>query len=104
MPEKDLNTYSLITYLWVTGLSMLGGFVSFARKVQEGKARPFNFVELVGELVTSAFTGLVTFFLCQAAGFGELWTITFVGISGHMGTRAIFLLEKIFEQRFGGIK
>ena len=104
MPEKDLNTYSMITYLWVTGLSMLGGFVSFARKVKEGKARAFNIIELIGEIITSAFTGIVTFFLCQAAGVGELWTIAFVGISGHMGTRAIFLMEKFFERRFGELK
>lgn len=104
MPEKDPSTYSWITYCWVAGISMLGGFASFSRKVKEGKARAFNIIELIGELVTSAFTGLVTFFLCQAAGLGELWTIAFVGISGHMGTRAIFLMEKAFEKRFGDLK
>lgn len=93
-----------MTYVWVVGLSALGGFVNFYRKVKEGSARAFNFVELIGELITSAFAGIITFFLCQAAGVGELWTIGFVGISGHMGTRAIFLFEKYLAKKFGEMK
>lgn len=68
MPDKDPFNYSLFTYLWVFALSMLGGCVSFSRKLREGAARAFNFSE-------------------------------FIGISGHMGSRAIFRMEKYFEAR-----
>lgn len=107
MPEKDPTTYSLLTYAWVTLLSMLGGFVNFASKVREGRARPFNIIELVGELITSGFAGLLTFFLCEAAGIGQLLSAPLIGISGHMGTRALFLLERWAEKRFkdmGGLQ
>lgn len=104
MPEKDPTTYSLITYAWVTVLSMLGGFVNFAAKVRQGRARAFNFVELVGELITSGFAGILTFFLCEAAGIGQLASAPLIGIAGHMGTRAIFLMEAWAEKRFGSMK
>ncbi len=97
MPEKDPSSYSLLTYLWVLALSSWGGLVSFFRKVREGVADRYNFMELIGELVTSGFAGVITFYLCEAGAISQLWTAVFVGISGHMGTRAIFHLESIFK-------
>lgn len=104
MPEKDPTTYSWLTYAWVAGLSMLGGFVSFAQKVKAGRSRPFNIVELVGELITAGFAGVLTFFLCEAAGIGQIASAPLIGIAGHMGTRAIFLMERWAERKFGDLK
>ena len=100
-PEKDPTTYGLITYLWVTGLAAWGGLVSFYRKVQSGEARAFNVVELIGEIATSAFSGLITFWLCEAAQIDHLITAAMVGVSGHMGSRAIFQMERWAQNRFG---
>lgn len=102
MPEKDPNSYQLATYLWVFALSMLGGVASFFAKVKKGFTRWFNITELIGELVTSAFAGIVTFYLCEYANFHSLLTASLVGISGHMGSRAIFVMEKFFEKRIMG--
>lgn len=55
MPEKSPEAYSFITYGWVFALAILGGVVSFMRKLQEGHTRVFNLVEFIGEIVTSAF-------------------------------------------------
>lgn len=101
MPEKDPTTYTLITYAWVFALSAWGGFVSFWRKLKAGKARPFNVMELVGELFTSAFAGVLTFWLCEAARIDPLLTAAFVGIAGHMGSRAIAQWENWASKRFG---
>lgn len=101
MPEKDPTTYSLLTYGWVLTLASWGGVVNFLRKRKSGDARPFNVVELIGEIVTSAFAGMVTFWLCEASGIGGLITAALVGISGHMGSRAIFAFERWAEKRFG---
>jgi hypothetical protein len=100
MPEKSPENFTLLTYLWVFGLASLGGFVSFLRKVQEGNARAWNVAEFIGEISTSAFAGVMTFYLCEWSNFAPLATAAFVGISGHMGSRAIFTLEKFFETRF----
>jgi hypothetical protein len=94
VPEKDPTTYGLITYLWVTGLAAWGGIVSFYRKVKSGETRSFNVVELIGEITTSAFAGLITFWLCEAARLDPLLTAALVGISGHMGSRAIYQFER----------
>lgn len=90
---KDPTTYAAITYLWVVLLSAWGGVVSFFAKVKRGDARACNFVELIGEIVTSGFAGILTFWLAEAANFNPLITAALVGISGHMGSRAIYAME-----------
>ena len=92
MPEKDPTTYSFITYAWIVFLSALGGAISFLRKRRSGEARPFNVVELVGELMTSGFSGLITFWLCEASAINPLVTAALIGIAGHMGSRGLVAL------------
>jgi hypothetical protein len=100
MPEKDPSTYGLLTWAWVIMLSGWGGLVSFLRKRRLGQARPFNIMELLGEIFTSAFVGVVTFLICEAGGISPMVTAALVAICGHMGSRAIFHLEKWAEGRF----
>lgn len=100
MPEKDPFNYSFLTYLWVVAISSWGGAVSFHRKVVLGHARPFNTAELAGEILTSAFVGVVTFWLCEWASIPQMLTAAFVGVTGHMGSRAIWQLENVLERWF----
>lgn len=100
MPEKDPTNYPLITYAWVVLMASWGGLISFLRKRREGVVRAFNLTELIGELVTSAFVGIVTFLLCEWSGTPALLTAAFVGITGHMGSRALFMFEHWAEARF----
>ena len=72
------------------------------RKVKSREARPFNVPEFLGEVLTSGFTGVITFYLCEWAGLHQLLTAALVGISGHMGSRALMLFEKWAEKRFAG--
>lgn len=100
MPEKDPTTYSLLTYFWVMLLSAWGGVVSWLRKRRSGQARPFNFTEFIGELVTSAFAGVITFWLCEYSQIPQLMSAVLIAISGHMGSRAIFQIERWVEAKF----
>ncbi|MGB8517036.1 MAG: phage holin family protein [Gallionella sp.] len=100
MPEKDPSNYSFLTYIWVVAISSWGGIVSFHQKVVLGHARPFNLAELFGEILTSAFVGVVTFWLCEWANIPQMLTAAFVGITGHMGSRAIWRLEIALEGWF----
>jgi hypothetical protein len=59
LPSFTSIIADLLTYAWVFGLAMLGGAASFVRRVRSGQAKYSNIVELVGELVISAFAGLV---------------------------------------------
>lgn len=99
-PLKDPTTYSWITYAWVVVLSAFGGLVSFARKVTGGKSHTWNLTEFIGDIATSAFGGLITFYMCEAAKIDPLWTAAMVGISGHMGSRALFQAELILRNKY----
>lgn len=90
---------NLLPTFWMMGVAMLGGAVHFYQKVKAGKARPFNLMELFGELLTSGFVGIVTFWICRKFNLDEYLTATFVAITGHMGTRAIFLAEQWMEKK-----
>jgi len=89
----------IIPTLWMIAIAAFGGVVSFYHKVKAGKARPYNFVEFIGEIITSCLVGLVTFWLCKAFGVNEWLSAAGVAISGHMGARALFLLEHILEKK-----
>lgn len=99
--KAGIGAIDWITWLWVLGLSTLGGSVNFYRKLKQGHVRPFNVAELLGELMISAFVGVVTFLLCKGAGLNEFLTAGLVGLTGHMGTRAIMRMEKYLENRLG---
>lgn len=100
MPEKSPENIAWLTYLWVVGTACLGGTVSFIRKVKQGHARAWNITEFIGEVVTAAFAGLITFYLCDWSNFDIRVTVAFAGIAGHMGSRAIFQLEDVFTTKF----
>ena len=99
MPEKDPTTYSMLTYAWVILVSVWGGAVSYARKRRLNLIERFSITEFIGELMTSAFTGLITFFICEWSNTPAMLSAAFIAISGHMGSRLIFMLEKHLQQR-----
>lgn len=100
MSDKDPMQLGLVTYAWIVGLSMMGGFVSFMHKLRDGSVRAFNMTEFVGELCTSAFAGIITYYLCEYANFPPLLTGALVGVSGHMGNRALLLFERYLAEKF----
>ena len=99
MPEKDPINLGWVTCLRVVLLSGLGGFVEFWQKLKDGSVWVFNVVEFIGELCTSAFTGILTYYLCEAAHFPAFLTAALVGISGHMGSRKLFLIGKFLSHK-----
>jgi hypothetical protein len=100
MIEKDLHTFGVLTYAWVIALSSWGGAVSYWRKVTSQQIDKFQITVLMGELMTSGFAGVLTFWLAHAAGFNELIIAALVGISGHMGARAVTYLEHVLQAKF----
>ena len=94
---------NLVPTLWMVAVGAFGGVVSFIQKVKAGKARAFNIPEFIGEILISAFSGLITFWICQAFGVNQYLTAAGVAICGHMGTRAIFLIEQWGEEKIKGL-
>ena len=101
MPHNDPSNYSLITYIWVILLSLWGGIVHHIKKVKAGVVARFSLSELVGDLFISGFIGVMTFYLCEYAGVDKMLTAFLVGISSHMGTRGLMMLEEVAAKKFG---
>lgn len=98
-PPSDPSFWDWLTWAWVIAMSFLGGVASFARKVKSGHARAWNFTEFIGEIVTSALVGIITFYLCSWREFPLSLTGALVGIASHMGSRALFKLEALFDAK-----
>lgn len=99
---KDPTSYGLLTYAWVVALAAWGGTVRFIRKVKAGDMNPKQALKVwVGELVTSAFAGVLTFYLAEASGISQLWTAVLVGVAGHMGARSLEPLEALYKRWTG---
>jgi len=96
---KNPFEYSLLIYFWVIGIASMGGFVSYIQKLKKGVIERPSLMEFMGEIMISGFVGLLTFWICEAAGLDMIWTAPLIGISGHMGSRFIFVLEKLFQAR-----
>jgi len=97
MPEKEIANnpewfLQIIPFLLAIALSALGGIVSYMNRIDK-HGLAFSFFRLAIEILTSGFVGIISFMLCDAAGFGWSTTAAIVAISGHMGTRALFMIE-----------
>ena len=78
---------------------MWGGAASYIRRVRLGQSASFSFTEFIGELVTSSFFGIMTFWLCEASEINPLLTAAFVGMSGHMGSRFVYILSSFINKK-----
>ena len=96
---------SLREYGFFLGLAVLGGVASWWSKVRRGELPIWNISAFIGELVISAFAGLMAFYLCEWWGMPPLLTAAIVGMSGHAGARGLSWLESLgqraIEKRLG---
>jgi len=95
--------YSLKQYGIVLAFAVLGGFVQWWAKVRRGDIPAWSVSHLIGELCTSAFAGLLCFWVCEWANFPPLLTAALTGVCGHMGTRAVSMFEEFAAKKFGSI-
>jgi hypothetical protein len=104
MPERDPLTWEAAT--WIMGLIMAcsGGLVNWYAKVKAGTTRPFNFVELLGEVFTSGFVGMGVFMALDALGWQLGLCAAAAGVTGHMATRFLFIIEQVVESHIARLK
>lgn len=77
------------TYLWVLGVSLWGGVVSFFEK----KGEKFTWARLFAHLSSASFAGMMTFYVCQYGKVPEPLIGVFCGVAAHMGTPALLRLK-----------
>lgn len=91
--------HQIAPYATTVFLSTWGGIVNYIQSVRKG--RTFSWRELMFDLITSSFAGLLTYYFCLSAGISDTMSAILIAISGHMGTRAISGFEAIHRQIFG---
>jgi NhaP-type Na+/H+ and K+/H+ antiporter len=102
---KSPLSYSLGEYGLILGIAMLGGFVRWYNAVRRGESVAYDLRILVGELFTSAFIGILTFWACEAMGVQPLITAALAGMAGHAGVSCLMwaerALKRFFERKYG---
>jgi hypothetical protein len=99
MPEKDPQNWSLATWLLAISMATGGGIVNWYSRIKAGLARPYSIVELAGEIFTSGFVGIGSFMLLASMDQPTGFCAAVAGVSGHMATRLLFVIERIIESR-----
>lgn len=103
MVEKDPTTWGLLTWILALAMSVSGGVISWWAKIKAGHAKLFNFAEMIGEIFTSGFVGLVVFMALVALEQPTGLAAAASGISGHMATRLLFAFERAVERKINSI-
>ena len=80
---------------WFVALAAWGGTVNYLSRLKRYRTT-FSFIELMGEWAISGFAGLITAYACAANDVSYPLTAALSGIAGHMGGRAIYILETRF--------
>jgi len=97
--EKGPLDVSLKQYGFFLAVALLGGFVSWFSKVRRGELSAASLMHLIGELSTSAMAGLLAFWIMEWLHTPAMLQAAIVGVSGHMGTKAIAWLENALKRR-----
>lgn len=105
---SDPTDFSIGRYLLFALIGLLGGLVA-RMQYWAGGERPHCWrcalFRLTADLMTSGFCGILTLWLASEFQLSGALTAFLAGISGHMGSRALFLTERILQrrlQRLGG--
>lgn len=94
---KDWILDTLTDYLpliFASFLAGIGGAVHYLNKIDKNGV-PFRAFNFFLEIFTSGFVGIIAFMLCDSAGWNWQFTAAIVAISGHMGARALFIMERL---------
>ena len=88
-------------YLWMVILALWGGTASYISRLKQNCGMTFSLAEWVGELTISGFAGLIMSYLCTEMHMSWYMTAVATAITGHMGGRALYLLEGLIRNRMG---
>jgi NhaP-type Na+/H+ and K+/H+ antiporter len=88
-------------YFWLVILALWGGTASYISRLKQNRGMAFSLAEWVGELTISGFAGLIMAYLCAEMHMSWYMTAVATAITGHMGGRALFMIEIFIRGRLG---
>ena len=101
MSDKSPVDYHASVYIGVVTVASLGGIVRRFQKILNGDIE-ISWKRLLSvlfmEMFVSGFCGVMAFWICEHFEVPGLIMGPIVGIVGHMGSRALFLSEKVLEK------
>lgn len=97
-PEKDPLNYSMFTYGWIILLSIFGATAHFL-DVNRHSLSYEKLKDLAIDVTIAPFTGIVTFYICEAFGLQMVMTAGIIGLVSHMGSRALCIIRRAALQR-----
>jgi len=98
---KDIPLFSTIL-VFIIGI--WGAILNFSKReeLKRDIALRKKITLFILDLTTSGGFALLTFYGCLGYGITEPLAVAIAGIVGHQGTRAMYLLELIIAEKFGG--
>ncbi len=93
---KDPFGFPAVHYLWVLALACAGGLVKHLNSMQK-----LSWGKLVIDLITSGFTGVMTFWMCETANIHGPMSAVLISVGGLMGNRAWKEFEHVWRVKFG---
>jgi len=96
---RDPLNYPLRQYGFILFMSLLGGAVAYYGKVRKGELPRGSLSSLVGELATSAFAGLLAFYVCEWFNLDKIISGCAAGLAGHAGGSGITWAESVARRR-----
>jgi hypothetical protein len=98
MPEKDPLNWTLGTWIIALIMASGGGIINWFSHARARDPHRFSIIELFGEIFTSGFVGIGIFMVAASYDQPTAICAALAGVSGHMATRLLFLLENWIER------
>lgn len=105
--SHEPTDYSPLVIAFYMAIGALGGLVNKLQRWTGGEPPhcwKCALARLATELITSGFIGLLTLFACDELGISRNWTAICTATAGHMGCRAIFIIERALVKRLTKIE
>lgn len=94
---------SSLAWIWLVALAVWGGTANYLSRIKRHQLG-FSLIELIGEWAISGFAGVVTALVCTHLEWPFYLVAAAAGISGHMGGRAIGMMEQAVQSKFPPVK
>jgi len=93
---KDPLGYPWTTYLWVIFIACVAGVIKHFKAMKR-----FRIGMFILDMMTAGFTGVITFWLCEARDIHGPMSAVLIAVTGAMGNKAWTELENIWRIKFG---